>query len=234
MQGEVAPDGSVVIVFTEPDGSDPVVGLGQMKTIDGQPAMLMQMITGTDFLVTHWAYMLTYDPSTFTPPPPQAIPVTLLVAGMDVDRGHAVADGRSGAVRQQRARHLRHHRLCERLFLGQGHRPGRRRHLYRCSARSRLDGKVLYNAIADGELVSLYGDIRGATPMPPAWSFPATSTSGIDDSPPSLISLVSPYADTVRRGAGLGASCRRPRCSTTSPARRPALLMARWRRRRRR
>lgn len=74
MQGFVTTAGQVIIVFTPVSGSDPpTIGIGQMREIGGVPLVEMQMITGTDVLVTHWAYMAPYNPATFTPAPPSDV-----------------------------------------------------------------------------------------------------------------------------------------------------------------
>ena len=74
MQGVVTTAGQIVIVFTPVSGSGPAtIGIGQMREIAGVPLAEMQMITGSQVLVTHWAYMTPYNPATFTPPPPSDV-----------------------------------------------------------------------------------------------------------------------------------------------------------------
>jgi autotransporter-associated beta strand protein len=74
MQGVVTTAGQIAIVFTPVSGSGPAtIGIGQMREIAGVPLAEMQMITGSQVLVTHWAYMTPYNPATFTPPPPSAV-----------------------------------------------------------------------------------------------------------------------------------------------------------------
>ena len=70
MQGLVTESGQIRISFTSPSGNPPVIGIGQMRSIDGVPLMEMQMITGTSLLTTHWAYMAPYNPAVLTPPSP--------------------------------------------------------------------------------------------------------------------------------------------------------------------
>lgn len=55
--------------FTSSSGST-TIGIGQFRSVNGTTAMQMQMITGAadQVLISHWAYMLPYDPATFTPP----------------------------------------------------------------------------------------------------------------------------------------------------------------------
>lgn len=57
--------------FTSGSGGT-TIGIGQFREVDGTTAMQMQMVTGSPggVLFSHWAYMLPYDPNTFTPPDP--------------------------------------------------------------------------------------------------------------------------------------------------------------------
>lgn len=72
MQGVVSDSGQIVIVFSQP-GSPSTVGVGQMREVNGVPLMEMQMVTGSSFLVSHWAYMTPYNPAVFTPPSPSQV-----------------------------------------------------------------------------------------------------------------------------------------------------------------
>lgn len=58
--------------FTSTTGNGTTIGIGQFRDVNGTTAMQMQMITGSagSVLFSHWAYMLPYDPNTFTPPDP--------------------------------------------------------------------------------------------------------------------------------------------------------------------
>ncbi|MFM9181905.1 MAG: hypothetical protein ACKOV8_11800 [Phycisphaerales bacterium] len=58
--------------FTSTSDGSTTIGIGQFREVAGTTAMQMQMISGQAgaAYVTHWAYMLPYDPSTFTPPTP--------------------------------------------------------------------------------------------------------------------------------------------------------------------
>lgn len=66
--------GQIRMRFQSSSNGAITIGIGQFRDFNGTTAMEMQMITGADrdggLLVTHWAYMLPYDPSTFTPPDP--------------------------------------------------------------------------------------------------------------------------------------------------------------------
>ena len=72
MQGVVSTSGQIAIVFSQP-GAPSTVGIGQMREVNGVPLMEMQMVTGSSFLVSHWAYMTPYNPAVFTPPPPSQV-----------------------------------------------------------------------------------------------------------------------------------------------------------------
>jgi hypothetical protein len=65
--------GQIRMRFTPTDGGSPVIGIGQFREVSGTPAMQMQMISGQagSAYTTHWAYMLPYDPGSFTPPDPR-------------------------------------------------------------------------------------------------------------------------------------------------------------------
>lgn len=72
MQGLVSDSGQIVIVFSQP-GAPSTIGVGQMRQVNGVPLMEMQMVTGSSFLVSHWAYMTPYNPAVFTPPSPSQV-----------------------------------------------------------------------------------------------------------------------------------------------------------------
>ncbi|MGC2774006.1 MAG: autotransporter outer membrane beta-barrel domain-containing protein, partial [Bradyrhizobium sp.] len=74
IQGFVTTSGQITMLFTPAGGGTATVGLGTMRTVNGVASMEMQMITGDSLLVTHWAYMLPYDPASFTPPPSAPVP----------------------------------------------------------------------------------------------------------------------------------------------------------------
>ena len=76
MAGSVSSSGAIAIVFTPVGGGTSTLGLGQFETIGGVNAMEMQMVTGTGLITTHWAYMLPYNPSTYTPLSATTIPVS--------------------------------------------------------------------------------------------------------------------------------------------------------------
>ncbi len=204
ISGQVAADGSVVMIFDSEDLDAPVVGLGQMKTVDGQPAMLMQMITPGSTMLTHWAYMLTYDPATFTPPAPQAIPVTLSSRQWMWTEGTPWRIVEPSLFGSTAPGTFVITNYVNGYFWGQGIGPDGSGITYTLLGSITPDGKVLYNAIADGDLISLYGDVRG-DPSAAAMILSGYSTSGIDAYPSAALELVRPYEQSVA-AAGLGAA----------------------------
>jgi hypothetical protein len=65
--------GEIRMRFTPTSGGSPVIGVGQFREVNGTTAIQMQMISGQagEAYTTHWAYMLPYDPGSFTPPDPR-------------------------------------------------------------------------------------------------------------------------------------------------------------------
>jgi len=72
IQGIATEVGQIRMKFTPTSGGDPIIGIGQFRDVSGTTAMQMQMISGPSGgpYITHWAYMLPYDPDAFTPPDP--------------------------------------------------------------------------------------------------------------------------------------------------------------------
>ena len=71
--------GQLRMQFTSGTDGSTVIGIGQFRDVDGTIAAQMQMISGAAGgpYVTHWAYMLPYDPTTLTPPdPPPTLAIT--------------------------------------------------------------------------------------------------------------------------------------------------------------
>jgi len=158
IEGMVTPAGQITMVFTPTTGGATTIGLGQMKEIDGVTTMEMQMITGTDVLVSHWAYMLPYDPDTFTPPQAQVVPSNLSPqwawsegtpwrivspeAFGTAEPGTFIITGyKSG------------------YFWGEGLRPDGTSFTLLGSITP--EGRVLFNTLTESELSSLYGGIEG-------------------------------------------------------------------------
>lgn len=69
--GLATESGQIRMRFTTSDGGT-IIGIGQFRDVSGTTAMQMQMISGQagTAYTTHWAYMMPYDPATFTPPVP--------------------------------------------------------------------------------------------------------------------------------------------------------------------
>ena len=70
--GIATESGQIRMRFTSTSDGSTVIGIGQFREVAGTTAMQMQMISGQagTAYTTHWAYMLPYDPATFTPPTP--------------------------------------------------------------------------------------------------------------------------------------------------------------------
>jgi hypothetical protein len=72
--GIVTKDGQIRIEFSSQDSST-TTGIGQMRLVDGQWKMQMQMATGSSLIITHWANMSQKRPGT-TPPDSTDVPPT--------------------------------------------------------------------------------------------------------------------------------------------------------------
>lgn len=68
-QGTVTEGGQIRIEFGHGQGQAPTTGVGQMRWLDGEWRMEMQMITGSSVLITHWAYQSQLDSNTLPPDP---------------------------------------------------------------------------------------------------------------------------------------------------------------------
>ena len=204
-QGFVTNSGQITIVFTPTSGGTPTVGLGQMRNLGGATAMEMQMITGGSLLVTHWAYMLPYDPASFTPPPSQPVPANSVpqwawTAGtpwriVSPALFGTNAPGRFVITNYQNG-----------YFWGSGLAAGGGTFTLLGSVTP--EGKVLFNTLSHGSLTSLYGDATGG----PSGAQMTTSTydlSGNLTGGLGTMSLIRSYTDVLAaqgNGAGLGAA----------------------------
>src|SRR5262249_34773299 len=194
IQGFVTTSGQITMVFT--GGSTTTIGLGQMQTINGVTSMEMQMITGTSLLVTHWAYMLPYDPATFTPPAPQAVPSNAspqwawtagtpwLIASPALfgtnTPGRFIVTGYQGGY-----------------LWGLGVGPaGSAVGNFTWLGSITPQGKVLFNTLALGNLGSYYGNISGDASAAQMLTSEYNSL-GMPTGALAYMSLVQPYADTV-------------------------------------
>lgn len=68
MNGIVTDSGQVRIAFSSPDAPT-TIGIGQVRNISGVDYLEMQMMTGSSFYITHWAYMAAYDGDPDSLPP---------------------------------------------------------------------------------------------------------------------------------------------------------------------
>lgn len=160
MNGIVTDSGQVRIAFSAPDAPT-TIGIGQIRDISGTSYLEMQMMTGTAFYVTHWAYMAAYngDPDTL---PPLVLEPELLSPEW------AWMDGTSWELE------------CEELFgpgqlgefliedyvngyfWGSGTGPeGSAAETFTLIGSATPEGNILFNVLSDGLLTGLTGQISG-------------------------------------------------------------------------
>ncbi|WP_245323644.1 autotransporter outer membrane beta-barrel domain-containing protein [Bradyrhizobium stylosanthis] len=218
IQGFVTTAGQITMLFTPTAGGAVTVGLGHMRTVNGVTGMEMQMITGDGLLVTHWAYMLPYDPATFTPPASQAIPANSVpqwawTSGtpwriVSPTLFGSSAPGRFVITNYQNG-----------YFWGAGVAPaGSSTANFTLLGSVTPEGNVLFNTLSKGTLSSLYGaaggDASGAQMLVSTYDLSGNPTGGI-----AYLSLVRPYAETLQAQnsrAGLAAADMLYRLSATS------------------
>jgi outer membrane autotransporter protein len=218
IQGFVTTAGQITMQFTPISGGAVTVGLGHMRTINGVTAMEMQMITGDSLLVTHWAYMLSYDPATFTPPPSQPVPANSVpqwawTSGTpwritSNSLFGTSAPGRFVITNYQNG-----------YFWGAGVAPaGSSAANFTLLGSVTPEGNVLFNTLSRGTLASLYGtasgDASGAQMLVSTYDLSGNPTGGA-----AYISPVRPYVDTLQAQhsrAGLDAADMLYRLSATS------------------
>ncbi|CAH1650008.1 autotransporter family protein [Chelatococcus asaccharovorans] len=195
IEGRVTPSGEIAMVFTPTTGGATTIGLGTMQTRDGVTAMEMQMITGTSLLVSHWAYMLPYDPANFTPPPPLPVPansspqwawtggtpwriVSPALFGTAAPGTLVITDYKNG------------------YFWGVGKGPAGSPKTYTLLGSITPEGRVLFNTLTDAQLMSLYGGIAGdaSTAVMVLGSYDATAIFTGDL---TSVSVVRPYGETA-------------------------------------
>ena len=212
IQGFVATSGQITMVFTPVGGGTPTVGLGQMRLINGVWQMEMQMITGQNLLITHWAYMTPYNPATFIAAGPATNPCEF-GAGMGVDVWHALAHRQSVDVRHHDARAVRDERLSERIFLGQrrGALGKQCRKLHAARLHHPRGQGALQHAVARHSHQPLWRGLRRCVRRADARQHLRSDRQS--DRRMATISLVQPYAEVLagqNNRAGLGALCARP------------------------
>ncbi|MCS0496789.1 autotransporter outer membrane beta-barrel domain-containing protein [Ancylobacter sp. MQZ15Z-1] len=201
IQGLVTPDGEITMVFTPTDGGTTTIGIGRMQVEGGTTTMEMQMITGTDLLVSHWAYMVPYDPATFTPPAAQVVPSNLSpqwawTEGTPWRIVSPAAFGTSEAgtfiITGYKSGY----------FWGQGVRPDGT--TFTLLGSITPQGRVLFNTLTDSSLMSLYGGIEGdastAQMLLGAYDETALFTGDM-----TYIHVVSPYQNAATATANWSA-----------------------------
>lgn len=201
IQGFVTPSGQITMLFTPNGGGAVTVGLGTMRLLNGVTSMEMQMITGDTLLVTHWAYMLPYDPATFTPPPSAPVPANSVpqwawTAGtpwriVSPTLFGTSAPGRFVITNYQNG-----------YFWGAGAAPaGSATAGFTLLGSVTPEGRVLFNTLSRGTLTSLYGSASGtaadAQMIASTYDLTGALTGDL-----ATMSLVQPYAQTLRAAGG--------------------------------
>lgn len=197
IQGFVATAGQITMLFTPAGGGSATVGLGYMRSVGGVSSMEMQMITGDSLLVTHWAYMLPYDPATFTPPASQPVPANSVpqwawTSGTPWRIVSPTLFGTSAPGRFVIANYQNGY------FWGSGIAPaGSSAAGFTLLGSVTPEGSVLFNTLSRGTLTSLYGtasgDASGSQMLVSTYDLTGNPTGGL-----AYISLVQPYAETLR------------------------------------
>ncbi|MGJ5040523.1 MULTISPECIES: autotransporter outer membrane beta-barrel domain-containing protein [unclassified Bradyrhizobium] len=201
IQGFVTTSGQITMLFTPTGGGTATVGLGYMRNVNGVTSMEMQMITGDSLLVTHWAYMLPYDPATFTPPPSAPVPANSVpqwawTAGtpwriVSPTLFGTQAPGRFVITNYQNG-----------YFWGAGVAPpGSAAAGFTLLGSVTPEGSLLFNTLSRGTLTSLYGtasgNAAGAQMLVSTYDLTGNLTGGL-----ATMSLIRPYADTLRSAGG--------------------------------
>lgn len=217
IQGFVTTAGQITMQFTPTSGGVMTVGLGHMRSVGGVTSMEMQMITGDSVLVTHWAYMLPYDPATFTPPAAQPVPANSVpqwawTAGTPWRITSSSLFGTSAPGRLVITDYKNGY------FWGAGVAlAGSSAANFTLLGSVTPEGNVLLNTLSKGTLASLYGaasgDASGAQMLVSSYDLSGNPTGGV-----AYLSLVRPYAETLEAQnsrAGLGAADMLYRLSAT-------------------
>lgn len=197
MQGTVSPSGQITIMFTPSTGGTATLGVGQMQSRAGITEMEMQMITGSQLLVTHWAYMVPYNPATFTPPAAQAIPLSLSANNYQWLEGTPWKIVSPALFGTSAAGKFIVTNYKNGYFWGQGIGPsGSNVGNYTLMASTTPEGKVLFSTLNNGALSSLYGNITG-DPLSAQMLLGTYSAAGESSSNVAALNLVAPYAKSV-------------------------------------
>ncbi|MBR0717218.1 autotransporter outer membrane beta-barrel domain-containing protein [Bradyrhizobium liaoningense] len=217
-QGFVTTAGQITMLFTPTSGGAVTVGLGHMRSINGVTEMEMQMITGDSLLVTHWAYMLPYDPATFTPPAAQPVPANSVPqwAWTSGTPWRIVSPAMFGTSTPGRFVITNYQNG---YFWGAGIAPaGSGGGTFTLLGSVTPEGNVLFNTLSRGTLTSLYGaasgDASGSQMLVSTYDLTGNPTGGL-----ATMSLIQPYAQTLlaqNNRVGLGAAAELYLMSTTS------------------
>jgi len=161
MSGLITDAGQIRIAFTE-DGGATTVGIGQVRVVDGNNLMEMQMISGGGGVyITHWAYMAAYDgdPDTL---PPLEIESSLrseewnwmLGTSWSLSNDELFGSGQEGSFTIEGYRNG--------YFWGHGAGPdGSAGEDFTLLGSATPEGNILFNVLANGTLTSLTGLITG-------------------------------------------------------------------------
>lgn len=160
MSGTVNEAGQLIILFSNP-GQPTTIGLGQVRGSEAEPYLEMQMITGEDgTYVSHWAYMAQYEEGTELPPL-EITGATIWdqwswIEGTDWDFQSVplFGTGETGTFQITN--------FDNGYFWGSGSGPsGSPAESFTLLGSATPEGNVLFNLLADGELISLTGFITG-------------------------------------------------------------------------
>lgn len=194
IQGLVTPSGQITMLFTPNGGGPTTVGLGQMVQVNGVTAMAMQMITGDTLLVTHWAYMLPYDPNTFTPPPAapilaNSVPQWAWAVGTPWTIVSPAVFGSNQAGRIIITNYQNGY------FWGRGIGPSGENFTLLGSITP--EGKVLLATLSNATLTTLYGDVIGNASAAQMLLEDYNMSTAVFSGNASSLFLIAPYADAV-------------------------------------
>lgn len=195
IQGFVTTSGQITMLFTPAGGGATTVGLGRMTLIDGVTSMEMQMITGDSLLVTHWAYMLPYDPMTFTPPPPVPLPANSVPqwAWASGTPWSVVSPQLFGTNQPGR---LIVSNYQNGYFWGRGIGPNGQ--VFTLLGSVTPEGKVLLATLSNASLTTLYGDATGDAAAARMLLESYDASSGVFSGDFTNLFLIPPYVNAVR------------------------------------
>ena len=204
VQGIVTESGQARMVFTQVGQDTSTVGIGQIRLRDGVYALEMQMITGSGgLLVTHWAYMLPYDPAVFTPPPATTIPVSLSAPQRKWTAGtrwRIVSETVFGTAVPGK---LIITTYKNGYIWGQGIGPGPESQPFTFLGSITPEGNVLFSILDDGTLSELDGQLLGD---PSAAEMVLRSYLVSETANAALIRLVRPYVQAVTEAGDTAAT----------------------------